>query len=88
MNCNKSPLILNWDPIKEKSPLAKNEKTLTTSVLGSTDATGPWGCLPVQGTKTFPLQRPREMGKQAGGTWARLALRLQPGRTGLSVEVG
>ena len=36
----------------------------------------PWGCSFVRGTKSFPLQQPREMGEQAG-TWARLALRLQ-----------
>ena len=75
MNYNKSPLILNRDPSEEKSPLAKNER-LWQPACWVALMPRPWGCSFVRGTKSFPLQQPREMGEQAG-TWARLALRLQ-----------
>ena len=44
-------------------------------MLGSTDVTA-LGLLARPGHQELALQRPRDMGEQAG-TWARLALRLQ-----------
>ena len=61
------------------------KKTLTTSVLGSTDATGPGAVCSSRAPKLFHCNGHERWESRPGGTWARLALRLQPGRTGLSV---
>ena len=72
---NKSPLILNRGPSKEKSPLAKNGKDWQAACWVALRPRAR-GCLLVRDTKPFPFQQPREMGEQAR-TWARLALRLK-----------